>query len=127
MVQNIRRVSKSFRPMRQEDAHEYLRMLLDCMHMEVLKAHAVKLSDGAIAETTLFSRIFGGYLRNELKCGVCGYCSQTFNHFMDLSIDIMGQRLSSVVSGVEAFICPEKLGHGNEWKCEKCNKKVPVR
>ena len=37
MVQNIRRVGKQFRPMRQEDAHEYLRQLLDCMHEEILK------------------------------------------------------------------------------------------
>ena len=42
MVQNIRRVGRQFRPMRQEDAHEYLRQLLDCMHEEVLKANNVK-------------------------------------------------------------------------------------
>jgi ubiquitin carboxyl-terminal hydrolase 36/42 len=90
MVQNIRRVGRQFRPMRQEDAHEYLRQLLDCMHEEMLKANNVKTSDGKIAETTLISRVFGGYLCNELKCSVCTYSSKTFNHFQDLSLEVSG-------------------------------------
>jgi ubiquitin carboxyl-terminal hydrolase 36/42 len=80
MVQNIRRVGKQFRPMRQEDAHEYLRLLIDCMHEEILKAHGVKLSDKN-SDTTMINRIFGGKLRNELKCPKCGYSSKTFNNF----------------------------------------------
>jgi len=68
MVHNVRRVGKQFRPQRQEDAHEYLVQLLDCMHEEVLKANGVKLSDGKVAESTFIGRIFGGDLCNELKC-----------------------------------------------------------
>ena len=90
MVQNIRRVGRQFRPMRQEDAHEYLRQLLDCMHEEVLKANNVKTSDGKISETTLISRTFGGYLCNELKCSLCTYSSKTYNHFQDLSLEVSG-------------------------------------
>jgi hypothetical protein len=60
MTSNIRRVGRQFRPMRQEDAHEYLRQLLDCMHEEVLKANKVKSTDAEMAETTLISRVFGG-------------------------------------------------------------------
>lgn len=95
MVQNIRRVGKQFRPNRQEDAHEYLRQLLDCMHEEILKANQIKTSDGKIAETTLISRVFGGYLRNELKCSKCAYSSKTYNHFQDLSLEITGAISSS--------------------------------
>ena len=90
MVQNIRRVGRQFRPMRQEDAHEYLRQLLDCMHEEALKASNVKTSDGKISETTLISRVFGGYLCNELKCPTCTYSSKTYNHFQDLSLEVSG-------------------------------------
>lgn len=90
MVQNIRRVGKQFRPNRQEDAHEYLRQLLDCMNEEILKANHVKISDGKIAETTLISQVFGGYLQNELKCPLCRFSSKTFNHFQDLSLEISG-------------------------------------
>lgn len=90
MVQNIRRVGRQFRTMRQEDAHEYLRQLLDCMHEEILKANNVKTSDGKIAETTLISRVFGGYLCSELKCPKCAYSSQSYNHFQDLSLEVSG-------------------------------------
>lgn len=90
MVQSIRRVGKQFRPQRQEDAHEYLRHLLDCMHEEILKVNNVKISDGKVAETTLISRVFGGSLRNELKCLSCRFSSKTYNHFQDLSLEISG-------------------------------------
>lgn len=123
MVQNIRRVGKQFRPNRQEDAHEYLRQLLDCMHEEILKAHNIKTSDGKIAETTFISRVFGGYLRNELKCSVCTFSSKTYNHFLDLSLEVTGG-VSDVTSALKAFIKIEKLSSGNEWFCDQCKKKV---
>ena len=101
----------------------YLRQLLDCMHEEVLKARGVKLSDGRIAETTVISRVFGGYLCNELRCLECKYSSKTWNHFQDLSLEVSGG-ISSVAGALKAFIKPEKLSHGNEWKCDGCKKKV---
>lgn len=125
MVASIRRVGKQFKPLRQEDAHEYLRQLLDCMHEEILKANGVKTSDGKIAETTMISRVFGGYLCNTLTCGQCQYVSKTFNHFQDLSLDIT-QGVKSVSGAIEAFTKPEYLTAGNEWKCEKCKQKVKV-
>ena len=123
LVQNIRLVSKQFRPMRQEDAHEYLRQLLDCMHENILKAKGLKISDGKIAETTLISRIFGGYLCNELKCSKCNYSSKTYNHFQDLSLDVV-HGIHSVKGAIAAFIRPEQLGNGNEWLCDGCKKRV---
>lgn len=122
-MQNIRRVGKQFRPMRQEDAHEFLRLLLDCMHEELLKLNSVKLSDGKIAETTFISRIFGGYLCNRLSCSKCNYSSKTYNHFQDLSLDV-GGGIKSVSDSIHSFIKPEKLSSGNEWLCDGCKNKV---
>lgn len=126
MVQSIRLVSKQFRPMRQEDAHEYLRQLLDCMHEDILKVKGLKSSSGKIAETTLISRIFGGYICNELKCLTCHYSSKTYDHFQDLSLDVL-QGIRSVDDAIAAFIKPERLGTGNEWLCGGCKKKGQVR
>lgn len=125
MVASIRRVGRQFKPLRQEDAHEYLRQLLDCMHEEVLKARGVKTSDGKIAETSMISRVFGGYLCNTLTCGQCQYVSKTFNHFLDMSLDI-NQGVKSISGAIDAFTKPEYLSAGNEWKCEKCKQKVKV-
>lgn len=124
-MQNIRLVSKQFRPMRQEDAHEYLRQLLDCMHEDILKSRGLKASSGKVAETTLISRVFGGYLCNELKCSSCQYSSKTYNHFQDISLDVF-HGIKSVDDAVSSFIRPERLGSGNEWLCGGCNKKVQV-
>jgi ubiquitin carboxyl-terminal hydrolase 36/42 len=110
--------------MRQEDAHEFLRMLLDCIHEEILKSHGLKSnSGGKLVDTTLIGRIFGGYLCNELKCSTCSYKSRTYNHFQDLSLDLHS---GSVEESIKAFVKPEVLGKGNEWKCDKCNRKVKV-
>jgi ubiquitin carboxyl-terminal hydrolase 36/42 len=122
MVQNIRRVGKQFRPTRQEDAHEYLRQLIDCMHEEILKANGVKLGDKR-AETTLINRVFGGKLQNALVCPKCAYSSKTFNDYQDLSLEITGG-ISSVSESLKAFTRSEVLGRGNEWSCEGCKRKV---
>jgi ubiquitin carboxyl-terminal hydrolase 36/42 len=126
MVSTIRRVGKQFRPLRQEDAHEYMRQLLDCMHEEILKSFGVKSSDGKVAETSAISRLFGGSLCNSLTCEQCGYCSQTFNHFQDLSLDI-SKGVGSVKGAIQSFVKPEQLSAGNEWKCDKCKKKVKAK
>ena len=125
MVQSIRQVSKQFRPMRQEDAHEYLRQLLDCMHEDILRSRGLKISSGKIAETTLISRIFGGYLCNELKCASCHFSSKTYNHFQDLSLDVV-HGIKTVDEAIRAFVRPERLGAGNEWMCGGCKRKVQV-
>jgi ubiquitin carboxyl-terminal hydrolase 36/42 len=125
MVTTIRRVGKQFKPFRQEDAHEYLRQLLDTMHEEVLKANRLKFSDGKAAETTFISRIFGGYLCNTLTCSQCNYASQTHNHFLDLSLEIR-QGIQSLDDAINHFIKPEYLSHGNEWNCDGCKRKVKV-
>lgn len=129
IVQNIRRIGKNLRPMRQEDAHEFLRLFLDCMHEEILKSQGLQSNQtkyGHIINTTLISRVFGGYLRNELTCSKCGYQSRSYNHFHDLCLDIQ-RNVSNVMQSFSEFTKPEVLGRGNEWFCDKCKMKVKVR
>jgi ubiquitin carboxyl-terminal hydrolase 36/42 len=125
MISCIRRVGKQFKPFRQEDAHEYLRQLLDCMHEEILKFNRLKTSDGKKAETSVVSRVFGGYLCNTLTCTRCQYTSKTYNHFQDLSLEIR-QGINSVSDAIQAFTKIENLTQGNEWKCDGCKNKVKV-
>lgn len=54
-----------FRLGRQEDAHEYLRCVLDAMHEAFLK-HIRPKPPPELASTTFIHRIFGGKLRSEV-------------------------------------------------------------
>eukprot|EP00981_Chlorochromonas_danica_P006660 scaffold1447_cov165-Ochromonas_danica.AAC.6 len=125
MVANIRRVSKQFKAWRQEDAHEYLRELLDVFVKEILSSHGYPslARHQPIAETTLISRIFGGQLTNLLACSRCGYLSKTMNFCLDLSLEV-GAGITSVQQALQQFSRVEHLSHGNEWRCDHCHQKV---
>jgi ubiquitin carboxyl-terminal hydrolase 36/42 len=92
IAQRLKSVSRQFQLGRQEDAHEYLRHAIDCMCKSSIAAYErrnpnVKL-DAASKETTAFNHIFGGYLRSQVTCIDCKSRSDTFDHFMDLMLDI---------------------------------------
>lgn len=57
-----------FRLGRQEDAHEYLRCVLDAMHEAFLK-HVRPKPPPELAATTFVQRIFGGKLRSQVGSG----------------------------------------------------------
>ena len=44
--------------------------------------------DNYSKETTPFNQIFGGYMRQDVTCLRCKHVSTTFQHFMDLLLDI---------------------------------------
>ncbi|CAM9918104.1 unnamed protein product, partial [Ectocarpus sp. 4 AP-2014] len=124
LVQNLRMIGRQFRQGRQEDAHEFLRHLLDKMVDCYLKRKGVKSSaPNRLAETTPINRIFGGYLRSRLKCTKCGHCSDTFDPFMDLSMDL-SRGVRSIDVALRRFVATERLGSGNEWRCGGCKKPV---
>jgi ubiquitin carboxyl-terminal hydrolase 36/42 len=100
IVSNLRRIGKQFRLGRQEDAHEFMRMLVDGVQTALLKRASVKPSQGRIAETTLIDKVFGGYLRNQLRCSRCGYNSNTYDHCQDISLDVTGS-IRSVQQGTQ--------------------------
>ena len=126
IVSNLRRIGKAFRLGRQEDAHEFLRQLLDSMHRADLCRHGLPpTACGRRAETSTIHRVFGGYLRSQLKCGDCGYCSNTYDAFLDLCLEL--RRAHDLGEALSDFQAPEVLDSENRWKCAGCNKLVRAR
>jgi ubiquitin carboxyl-terminal hydrolase 36/42 len=39
--------------------------------------------------------IFGSHLRSQVKCSSCGYCSNKYESYLDLSLDI-GKKANSL-------------------------------
>ena len=122
-----------FRPGRQEDAHEFLVHLLDAMNDGELRSAGInqhasgwrdRLPVPRLDETTFIHRIFGGYLRSQVRCSKCGYCSNTYDPFLDLSLEVSKKSLNSMLAAFAEFTRKETLDSDNRWRCSGCKKDV---
>ncbi|KAK8482608.1 hypothetical protein V6N11_066270 [Hibiscus sabdariffa] len=122
LVSNLRCISRNFRNSRQEDAHEYMVNLLESMHKCCLPSGVPSESPRAY-ERSLVHRIFGGRLRSQVKCLQCSYCSDTFDPFLDLSLEIV--KADSLLKALKNFTTAELLDGGErQYQCQRCKQKV---
>lgn len=75
-----------------------------------------------IEYTSFIYQIFGGKIRSQLKCTQCDYESNTYDPFLDLSLEIT--RAHSVQKALQRFTAGEVLDGQNSYKCPKQNKLV---
>ena len=106
------------------------RYLIDSLQRSYLNiVPGGKQLDVVSKETTPFNQIFGGYMRQEVTCLRCKHVSTTFQHIMDILVDI--RQASTIEEALSHTFRPEKLGQpGDEasmYKCEKCKIKVSAR
>lgn len=118
----LRSICKNLVPGRQEDAHEFLRHLIEAMEKSYLYRFTnSKEMDQFSKETTPLNQIFGGYLRSTVTCLSCKHISTTFQHFEDLLLEIShGNKLEDALA---AYFAKEKL-EDMGYKCEGCKKRV---
>ncbi|KAM1508097.1 hypothetical protein ACFX10_017456 [Malus domestica] len=122
LVINLRCISRTFTKSRQEDAHEYMVNLLESMHKCCLPSGVPSESPSAY-EKSLVHKIFGGRLRSQVKCLQCSYCSNKFDPFLDLSLEIFNA--DSVQKALAKFTASEQLDGGErQYQCQRCNQKV---
>ncbi|GAA5911328.1 hypothetical protein JCM6882_002349 [Rhodosporidiobolus microsporus] len=121
VTKNIKSIAKHFRIGRQEDAHEFLRFCIDAMQASSLFGKG-KLPPAQQHQSPLH-QIFGGRLRSRVHCESCGHNSDTYDHMLDLSLDING-RTDTLRDALGNLVKVDRLTGGNKYKCEKCNKLV---
>lgn len=133
-----------FRGYQQQDAHEFMRYLLDRLHTELLALLPYTSTNnnspfiGPKAKSTIVTAIFGGLLQSEVHCLICGVESKKHDPFLDLSLDIPIQyhniKSSKGKENIDQPVCKlsECLTHFTEveeleetelYMCTGCKKK----
>ncbi|KAL1372131.1 ubiquitin carboxyl-terminal hydrolase 23 isoform X1 [Arachis hypogaea] len=122
LVGNLRCISRNFQNARQEDAHEYMVNLLESMHKCCLPSGVPSESPSAY-EKSFVHKIFGGHLRSQVKCQQCSFCSNKFDPFLDLSLEIF--KAESLQKALANFTAAEWLDGGErQYNCQRCKQKV---
>jgi ubiquitin carboxyl-terminal hydrolase 36/42 len=122
----INKIAKHFVRGRQEDSHEYIRGLLDGIHVQCLKEiggeKAEKVFDARTQETTMVYHIFGGYTCGRVVCGDCGHESRNYQPMIDIPVDVSPRGVPSVESSMKSnFVDTETLDGSNKYKCGRCH------
>lgn len=70
----------------QQDAHEFMRYLLDRLHIELLELLPYPNNNspyiGPKGKSTIVTAIFGGLLQSEVNCLICGMESKKHDPFL---------------------------------------------
>jgi len=102
----------------QHDVQELCRVLFDALE-RVLKG---------TEQEHLINDLYQGEMKDYVKCKECEHDSSRTDKYLDIPLVIRGFGSTVPVKSVEEalgrFVQPEVLESDNQYKCEKCNKKV---
>lgn len=124
----LRIFAEHFKCGRQEDAHEFLRYVIDACHNKCLQLKKLRRKGGGETingGSSVVKEIFGGALQSQVKCLACGAESNKVDEIMDISLDILNS--CSLKEAMQKFFQPEVLDGNNKYKCDNCKKLVPAR
>ncbi|KAH0466950.1 hypothetical protein IEQ34_004188 [Dendrobium chrysotoxum] len=115
ILSNMRSVGCRMGGGKQEDAHEFLRLLVMSMQVVCLEDQGgEKMVDPRLQETTL------------VKCLRCDQESERYESIMDLTLEIHGW-VESLEDALTQFTTPEDLDGENMYRCGRCSAYVRAR
>lgn len=128
LATHLRSVARHFRPGRQEDAHEFFICLVEAMQNAAVRGATKSPQRGGgnggsgeprvspvVEATSEVLQVFGGRLRSQVRCCRCQFASNSFEPFMDLSLEL--RRAPSVDHALQLYTVQEKLTGDNRYKC----------
>ncbi|KAI7752390.1 hypothetical protein M8C21_018076, partial [Ambrosia artemisiifolia] len=119
ILSNMRVVNNKMGDGSQEDAHEFLRLLVTSMQSICLDGFGGESVDPKLQETTFIQHTFGGQLRSKVKCLRCNRESDRYENIMDLTLEIYGW-VESLEDALTQFTSPEDLDGENMYRCARC-------
>ncbi|KAJ3680667.1 hypothetical protein LUZ60_016945 [Juncus effusus] len=125
---NLSKFSSDFVAGEQADAHEYLRCFLDSLNSSSLNPNLDENNNSnkpsSFEENGIVKQIFGGRLKSQLKCGECGHRSDTFEPFLDLSLEI-DDSFQTLENALHSFTKTEVIEDTEVlFTCEGCKTRV---
>ena len=139
----ISHIAPWFKLGKQEDSHEFLRLLIDAMQKscatseDVPKTKSENDDDQAVASRESDGngegkgsedgakeypfRLFRGIVESNVQCGSCGVTSCKMDPIEDVGLEVVsdGGQLADIDASFKRFIQSEDL---DSYKCEKCEK-----
>ena len=139
----ISHIAPWFKLGKQEDSHEFLRLLIDAMQkscatsQDVPKTKSENDDDQAVASRESDDneegkgsedgakeypfRLFRGIVESNVQCGSCGVTSCKMDPIEDVGLEVVsnGGQLADIDASFKRFIQSEDL---DSYKCEKCEK-----
>jgi uncharacterized UBP type Zn finger protein len=81
----------------QQDSHEFLMFLLNCMHSH--QTGAPVNGDDERGCKCLAHQVFGGESQSQVTCGGCGKVNRTVEMMFDLGLQIRGKAKVAIING----------------------------
>ncbi|KAJ8718592.1 hypothetical protein PYW08_002829 [Mythimna loreyi] len=127
----IWKVVPRFRGYQQQDAHEFLRYMLDRLHTELQQLLPAERADASFLprapSASIVTAVFGGTLQSEVRCLACGTESKKFDPFLDLSLELpeTGRHDAPVALAdcLSSFVQVEELADTERYFCSSCKSK----
>ncbi|KAK4795832.1 hypothetical protein SAY86_028158 [Trapa natans] len=127
ILSHMRSINRQIGDGSQEDAHEFLRLLIASMQSICLESlGGERKVDPRLQETTFIQHTFGGCLRSKVKCLKCHHESERYENIMDLTLEIYGW-VESLEDALTQFTTPEELDGENMYRCGRCSAYVRAR
>ncbi|CAF1042015.1 unnamed protein product [Adineta ricciae] len=107
---------KAYLQNQQQDAHEFLLLLLDCLHQDLIQIKSKKED----RNTSLILDLFYGTYRTTTTCSICKNMSINYDPFLCLSLPIPSMHHCTLEDCFVDFDTDESLTDDQQWFCPTC-------
>jgi ubiquitin C-terminal hydrolase len=115
VLSNIKLFARRLSIHQQQDAHEFLRLVVDSLHRSE-QTRTTPSSSSSSSPSSLVESLWGGKLRSRVQCSRCKGTSDVFEPLLDVSLELRG----TLSAALEHFCMQEKLSGANAYRCERC-------
>ncbi|XP_037418196.1 ubiquitin carboxyl-terminal hydrolase 21-like isoform X1 [Triticum dicoccoides] len=113
-IKRLKLIFRGFKRGQHQDAHEFLRCLLDKLDMVT-----VTPSSKSKEPSSIVNEFFGGEQKSQLNCPNCGRFSDRLESFLDLNLEV--NQMGNITDLLSAFTRIEVI---EDYLCDGCKTRV---